>query len=447
MLELCFNVNFYSARRYYGLNVNCYSWSRKNWSAEEQTLRIVNRDKFNWLNNCRNNGSRCRTLQTGRALPTTPLVTNTKRQLREQLRRSTIDRRCQISGSRKINEGDLHLRPYHLPNLRDSSNKCIETLPSGETAIYKEKLFQLKPVQNISNDFANRNFEVDLSKTFENKLYCDEKIPKTPFTCLCLCFADHTLYTIHKRDLDEQLMQPGAVCSFQRKLPISCSKALRNFQRSNFVFYINFRVIVKQICGVASLGFSAYLKYFFFFYRNSRIPSADSIPQQVEGERLIRGGSTSTLSNNGGQQMTKQTLQALSAVPRPRIVKGDEWVQRRKSDVPRGTLEYNYQHWLIQVSQKRSRSRRSNSPRESILKKQNYLISGSRTEEDQWEKPTIGCSETSAACHRYFRTVQRRSTVFEIRQQTVARFNHPNSNTKSTEQSAGKTIPAPSAST
>lgn len=47
--------------------------------------------------------------------------------------------------------------------------------------------------------------------------------------------------------------------------------------------------------------------------------------------------------------MSRQTLQALSAVPRPRIVQSDQWVQRRKSDVPRGAHDLNYQHWLIQV--------------------------------------------------------------------------------------------------
>lgn len=86
----------------------------------------------------------------------------------------------------------------------------------------------------------------------------------------------------------------------------------------------------------------------FVMRRNSRIPSADSIPQQVE-DGLGRSGSATTLANHAGQQMTRETLHALSAVPRPRIVKGDQWVQRRKSDVPRGTQEYNYQHWLIQV--------------------------------------------------------------------------------------------------
>lgn len=32
------------------------------------------------------------------------------------------------------------------------------------------------------------------------------------------------------------------------------------------------------------------------------------------------------------------------------MIQADQWVQRRKSDVPRGNHDYsNYQHWLIQV--------------------------------------------------------------------------------------------------
>lgn len=82
--------------------------------------------------------------------------------------------------------------------------------------------------------------------------------------------------------------------------------------------------------------------------RNSRIPSADSIPQQVD-VAMRHSISATALATHAGQQMTKQTLQALSAVPRTRIVKSDQWVQRRKSDGPRITQDYNYQHWLIQV--------------------------------------------------------------------------------------------------
>ncbi|XP_012285559.1 trichohyalin isoform X3 [Orussus abietinus] len=86
--------------------------------------------------------------------------------------------------------------------------------------------------------------------------------------------------------------------------------------------------------------------------RNSRIPSADSIPQQVDPV-LRHSASATTLATHAGQQMTRQTLQALSAVPRPRIVQGDQWVQRRKSDIPRGARDFNYQHWLIQEAEQR----------------------------------------------------------------------------------------------
>ncbi|XP_050447128.1 uncharacterized protein LOC126849364 isoform X5 [Cataglyphis hispanica] len=96
--------------------------------------------------------------------------------------------------------------------------------------------------------------------------------------------------------------------------------------------------------------------------RNSRIPSADSIPQQVDAS-IRENASTTMLANHAGQQMSRQTLQALSAVPRPRIVQGDQWVQRRKSDVPRGAYDVNYQHWLIQeAEQRRINERNQRSP-------------------------------------------------------------------------------------
>ncbi|XP_012541813.2 serine-rich adhesin for platelets [Monomorium pharaonis] len=95
--------------------------------------------------------------------------------------------------------------------------------------------------------------------------------------------------------------------------------------------------------------------------KNSRIPSADSIPQQVDAS--IRENAATTLGNHTGQQMSRQTLQALSAVPRPRIVQGDQWVQRRKSDVPRNAHDVNYQHWLIQeAEQRRINERNQRSP-------------------------------------------------------------------------------------
>ncbi|XP_015594565.1 protein piccolo isoform X2 [Cephus cinctus] len=97
--------------------------------------------------------------------------------------------------------------------------------------------------------------------------------------------------------------------------------------------------------------------------RNSRVPSADSIPHQVDTS-LRQSASSGTLANYPGQQMSRQTLQALSAAPRPRIVQGDQWVQRRKSDVPRATQDFNYQHWLIQeAEQRRINEKNQRSPR------------------------------------------------------------------------------------
>ncbi|XP_023248467.1 formin-J-like [Copidosoma floridanum] len=86
---------------------------------------------------------------------------------------------------------------------------------------------------------------------------------------------------------------------------------------------------------------------------NSRVPSADSIPQQVEAPLRPSCSATTLSSGHHGQQMSRQTLQALSAVPRSRIVQSDQWVQRRKSDIPRGAHDFNYQHWLIQEAEQR----------------------------------------------------------------------------------------------
>lgn len=84
--------------------------------------------------------------------------------------------------------------------------------------------------------------------------------------------------------------------------------------------------------------------------RNSRIPSADNIPLQIECSNKLRHGSSvpAININPGGQQMTRSTLQALSAAPRSRIISNENWMQpKRKPDAPKNN--YNYQHWLIQV--------------------------------------------------------------------------------------------------
>ena len=58
----------------------------------------------------------------------------------------------------------------------------------------------------------------------------------------------------------------------------------------------------------------------------------------------------SPTSSTGSQQMTRQTLHALSATPRSKIIATDTWVQaKRKPESQRNSNRDHYQHWLIQV--------------------------------------------------------------------------------------------------
>lgn len=71
------------------------------------------------------------------------------------------------------------------------------------------------------------------------------------------------------------------------------------------------------------------------------MPSADCIPKQSEN-------SNASVSQATGQQMSKQTRQALCAAPRPRFISTDNWIQaKKKPEVKRNSL--NNHHWLIQV--------------------------------------------------------------------------------------------------
>ncbi|PNF42873.1 hypothetical protein B7P43_G12896 [Cryptotermes secundus] len=85
--------------------------------------------------------------------------------------------------------------------------------------------------------------------------------------------------------------------------------------------------------------------------RNSRMPSADSIPQKVESTHVHHN------SHVGAQPISRQTLQALSAVPRSRFISNDMWMQAKKKPENQrsGGREptYNYQHWLIQEAEHR----------------------------------------------------------------------------------------------
>ena len=80
------------------------------------------------------------------------------------------------------------------------------------------------------------------------------------------------------------------------------------------------------------------------------MPSADSIPQHVE---TSHANHNSVPAHIGSQPISRQTLQALSAVPRSRFISNDMWMQaKKKPENQRNSgreSTYNYQHWLIQV--------------------------------------------------------------------------------------------------
>ncbi|RZF39920.1 hypothetical protein LSTR_LSTR002323 [Laodelphax striatellus] len=56
---------------------------------------------------------------------------------------------------------------------------------------------------------------------------------------------------------------------------------------------------------------------------------------------------------NSPQQMTRQTLQALSAAPRSRLIPTDTWMKRKQKQENQNNNNYNYQHWLIQEAEHR----------------------------------------------------------------------------------------------
>ncbi|KAJ1531716.1 hypothetical protein ONE63_000382 [Megalurothrips usitatus] len=63
---------------------------------------------------------------------------------------------------------------------------------------------------------------------------------------------------------------------------------------------------------------------------------------------------SSPTSSTGSQQMTRQTLHALSAAPRSKIIATDTWVQaKRKPESQRNSNRDHYQHWLIQEAEHR----------------------------------------------------------------------------------------------
>lgn len=59
------------------------------------------------------------------------------------------------------------------------------------------------------------------------------------------------------------------------------------------------------------------------------------------GEPMEPQGSSSALS---GQQMSKQTLLALSAIPKPRLTENESWIKKKEGQ----KRDYS-KHWLHQV--------------------------------------------------------------------------------------------------
>ena len=94
--------------------------------------------------------------------------------------------------------------------------------------------------------------------------------------------------------------------------------------------------------------------------RQDRIHSSDSVPR-VNDPLLLRHNSVGLPAAPATpQQLSRQSLQALSAAPRSKIISPDTWVQaKRKPEAARNAASRdscNYQHWLIQVNLPLNRS-------------------------------------------------------------------------------------------
>ncbi|GLH05827.1 Uncharacterized protein CG43427 [Gryllus bimaculatus] len=85
---------------------------------------------------------------------------------------------------------------------------------------------------------------------------------------------------------------------------------------------------------------------------SSRVPSADCLATESNRGNLPTQQSSAVQQPVQPHQMTRQTLQALSAAPRSRLITNDTWIQaRRKQEPTRPGL--NTQHWLIQEAEHR----------------------------------------------------------------------------------------------
>ncbi|XP_042203954.1 protein piccolo-like isoform X3 [Homarus americanus] len=79
--------------------------------------------------------------------------------------------------------------------------------------------------------------------------------------------------------------------------------------------------------------------------RSSRMPTSESLMAETE-QPESQGPSVSP----SGQQMSKQTLLALSAIPKPRLTDNESWITKKKPDAQK--RDYS-KHWLHQEAEQR----------------------------------------------------------------------------------------------
>ncbi|KAK9498542.1 hypothetical protein O3M35_003151 [Rhynocoris fuscipes] len=118
-------------------------------------------------------------------------------------------------------------------------------------------------------------------------------------------------------------------------------------------------------------------------------PPPPILPQQ---QHHLNHSNISNMSNHhGNQQMTKQTLHALSAAPRSRLISNETWQAKRKQRPD----NYNYQHWLIQEAEHRriteQQQRQTASARRPIPSQHAYITPTNKLTNqqysNQWPKP------------------------------------------------------------
>ncbi|XP_066903203.1 LIM domain only protein 7 isoform X4 [Halyomorpha halys] len=111
--------------------------------------------------------------------------------------------------------------------------------------------------------------------------------------------------------------------------------------------------------------------------------------QQVNGHHVVN---PAVSAHNGNSQMSRQTLQALSAAPRSRLISADSWQVRKKQQRPPDS--YNYQHWLIQEAEHRRitelQERYAGSRRPEVGRPEGRGWPTSTPPQQQWSQPNRG---------------------------------------------------------